>query len=94
MVLPLVTLVAVVYAQYLLVMRSSLLDEMGCDYLVTARAKGLRDDEVRRRHAVPNALLPTMTLVFINLGFCVVRRDRWSRRSSPGRAWAGCSTRR
>lgn len=69
MVLPLVTLVAVVYAQYLMVMRSSLLDEMGSDYLVTARAKGLRDSEVKRRHAVPNALLPTMTLVFINIGF-------------------------
>ena len=60
-----------VYAQYLLVMRSSLLDEMGQDYLTTARAKGLRDDQVRRRHAVPNALLPTVTLVFIHIGFVV-----------------------
>ncbi|MEV0094304.1 ABC transporter permease [Streptomyces sp. NPDC050738] len=68
MVLPVVTLVAVGYAQTLLVMRSSLLDEMGNDYLTTARAKGLRDDLVRRRHAVPNALLPTVTMVFINLG--------------------------
>ncbi|MGA5705885.1 ABC transporter substrate-binding protein [Streptomyces cellulosae] len=40
----------------------------GSDYLTTARAKGLRDDLVRRRHAVPNALLPTVTLIFINLG--------------------------
>lgn len=68
MVLPVITLVAVGYAQTLLVMRSSLLDEMGSDYLTTARAKGLRDDAVRRRHAVPNALLPTVTMVFINLG--------------------------
>ncbi|WP_406317836.1 ABC transporter permease [Streptosporangium sp. NBC_01639] len=71
LVLPCLTLVAVVYAQYLLVMRSSLLDEIGQDYVTTARAKGLRDDEVRRRHAVPNALLPTVTLVFINIGFVV-----------------------
>ncbi|TDD67952.1 ABC transporter permease [Jiangella aurantiaca] len=71
MVLPLVTLVAVVYAQYLMIMRSSLLDEMGSDYIVTARAKGLRDLIVRRRHAVPNALLPTVTLIFVNLGFVV-----------------------
>ncbi|MEU7003055.1 ABC transporter permease [Nonomuraea sp. NPDC046570] len=71
MVLPCLTLVAVVYAQYLLVMRSSLLDELGQDYVTTARAKGLRDDQVRRRHAVPNALLPTVTLVFINIGFVV-----------------------
>ncbi|MFD5097751.1 ABC transporter permease [Streptomyces albidochromogenes] len=68
MVLPVVTLVAVGYAQTLLVMRASLLDEMGSDYLTTARAKGLRDDLVRRHHAVPNALLPTVTMVFINLG--------------------------
>lgn len=69
MVLPEITLVAVGYAQTLLVMRSSLLDEMGSDYLTTARAKGLRDAVVRRHHAVPNALLPTVTMVFINLGF-------------------------
>ncbi len=53
MVLPVITMVAVVYAQYLMVMRSSLLEEMGADYLTTARAKGLREDLVRRRHAVP-----------------------------------------
>ncbi|MCX5143307.1 MULTISPECIES: ABC transporter permease [unclassified Streptomyces] len=71
MVLPVITLVAVGYAQTLLVMRSSLLDEMGSDYLTTARAKGLRDDVVRRRHAVPNAMLPTFTLMFVNLGHVV-----------------------
>ncbi|MDT6987807.1 ABC transporter permease [Streptomyces lusitanus] len=68
LVLPVVTLVAVEYGQTLLVTRSALLDEMGSDHLTTARAKGLRDDLVRRRHAVPNALLPTVTLIFINLG--------------------------
>ncbi|MFJ2605937.1 ABC transporter permease [Streptomyces sp. NPDC091279] len=68
LVLPVITLVAVEYGQTLLVTRSALLDEMGADYLTTARAKGLRDDLVRRRHAVPNALLPTVTLVFVNLG--------------------------
>ncbi|MEU0966847.1 ABC transporter permease [Streptomyces sp. NPDC005917] len=68
LVLPVLTLVAVEYGQTLLVTRSALLDEMGSDYLTTARAKGLRDDLVRRRHAVPNALLPTVTLVFVNLG--------------------------
>lgn len=71
MVLPCVTLIAVVYAQFLLVMRSSLIEETHADYLNTARAKGLRDDLVRRRHAVPNALLPTVTLIFLNLGLVV-----------------------
>jgi peptide/nickel transport system permease protein len=68
MVLPVTTMVAVIYAQYLMIMRSSLMDEKGADYLTTARAKGLRDSLVRRRHAVPNALLPTVTLLFLNLG--------------------------
>ena len=68
LVLPVATMVAVVYAQYLLVMRASLLEEMTSDYLTTARAKGLREDDVRRRHAVPNALLPTVTLIFLTVG--------------------------
>ena len=50
-------------------MRSSLLDTMREDYLVLARAKGLRDTLVRNRHAVPNALLPVVTLMAINFGF-------------------------
>ncbi|MEJ3657198.1 ABC transporter permease [Actinomycetes bacterium KLBMP 9759] len=71
LVLPCLTMVAVVYAQYLMVMRSSLLEEMTADYLTTARAKGLREDLVRRRHAVPNALLPTITIIFLQVGFVV-----------------------
>ena len=69
--LPAVTLAAVTYAQYLMVMRSSLLEEMNADYLTTARAKGLSDDQVRRRHAVPNALLPTVTIIFLHTGLLV-----------------------
>ena len=53
-----ITLTLAYLADYSLVMRSSLLDELGQDYLMTARAKGLRDLAVRRRHAVRNALLP------------------------------------
>ncbi|SFT38025.1 peptide/nickel transport system permease protein [Actinopolyspora lacussalsi subsp. righensis] len=71
LVLPCVTLVAVIYAQFMMVMRTSLLEEMGAEYLTTARAKGLREDLVRRRHAVPNALLPTVTLIFLHLGLVV-----------------------
>ena len=69
--LPVITLTLAYLAEYAMIMRSSLLDELGEDYLVTARAKGLRDVEVRRRHAVPNALLPTTTLAAINIGFVV-----------------------
>jgi peptide/nickel transport system permease protein len=69
--LPVATLTLGYLADFSLIMRSSLLDEMGQDYFTTARAKGLRDDLVRRRHGVPNALLPTTTLIALSLGFVV-----------------------
>ena len=68
LVLPCVTLVLVVFAQYQLIMRSSVVDELGSPYLLTARAKGLRDAEVRSKHAVPNALLPSVTVMFLQVG--------------------------
>jgi peptide/nickel transport system permease protein len=67
--LPALTLTLAYLGEYALIMRSSLLDTMGEDYLVLARAKGLRDALVRRRHAVPNALLPIVTLAAVNFGF-------------------------
>jgi peptide/nickel transport system permease protein len=68
LVLPCMTLVLVVFAQYVTIMRSSMVDELGNPYLLTARAKGLRDDDVRRKHAVPNALLPSVTVIFLQIG--------------------------
>jgi peptide/nickel transport system permease protein len=68
LVLPCLTLVLVVFAQYQMIMRSSMIDEIGSPYLLTARAKGLRDAEVRQKHAVPNALLPSVTLIFLQVG--------------------------
>jgi peptide/nickel transport system permease protein len=69
--LPVTTLTLAYLAEYSLVMRSSLIDELGSDYLLTARAKGLRDIDVRNRHAVPNAMLPSVTVIVLNLGFVV-----------------------
>lgn len=69
--LPVTTLTVIYLSEYSLIMRASLIDEMGQDYLQTARAKGLKEKMVRRHHAVPNAMLPTMTLIFLNLGFVV-----------------------
>jgi peptide/nickel transport system permease protein len=68
MVLPAVTLTLAYLGEYAIVMRSSLLDTMREDYLILARAKGLRDVMVRNRHAVPNALLPVVALMAINFG--------------------------
>ncbi|MEW1859968.1 ABC transporter permease [Streptomyces sp. NBC_00669] len=68
LVLPALTMILVVYAQYVTIMRSSIIEEKGSPYLLTARAKGLTDDAVRRRHALPNALLPSVTMIFMHLG--------------------------
>ena len=69
MVLPFVVLTVGYLGQYSIIMRSSMLDVIGDDFIATARAKGVRERDVLWRHAVPNALLPTMTLTFLSLGF-------------------------
>lgn len=69
MALPCATLAIAYIGEFALVMRSSILDVMREDYLTLARAKGLRDAQVRDRHAVRNALLPSTALIAINFGF-------------------------
>ncbi len=69
MLLPCATLTLAYIGEYMIVMRSSMLDTVREDYLQLARAKGLRDADVRRRHAVPNALLPVVSLGALNFGF-------------------------
>ncbi len=69
LVLPCLTLTLGYIGEFAIIMRSSLLEVMGEEFVQTARAKGVRDKDVRRRHAVPNALLPTFTLAFYSVGF-------------------------
>lgn len=69
--LPAVTLAVVQFAQYHVVMRAGVAAERGRPYLLLAEAVGLRDAQVRRRHAVPNALPPVLTLAMVNLGLVV-----------------------
>ncbi len=71
LVLPTITLVLAYLGSYALVMRTSMLETLGEDYLTVARAKGLRDVDVMRRHAVPNALLPSVSLIAISFGFVI-----------------------
>jgi len=51
------------------VMRSSLIDALGEDYVRTARAKGLSRGEVVRRHALRNALIPVLTIMGLQFSF-------------------------
>ena len=67
--LPALTLILGLIGEYALVARSSVMEVMNEDYVTTARAKGMREALVLRRHVVPNALLPVVTLSAINLGF-------------------------
>lgn len=69
LVLPAMTLALGYGASFMLVMRSSLLEIKEEDFIGVARAKGLTESSVRRRHAVPNAFLPTFTLIVLSLGF-------------------------
>jgi len=62
LVLPVVTLSVVSWAFLLRVTRSSMLDTLRQDYMTTARSKGLAERNVIRRHAVPNALIPVITV--------------------------------
>jgi peptide/nickel transport system permease protein len=69
--LPLATTSLGLIGQYAIVMRSSIVETLSEDYITTARAMGLRDGRVLRAHALPNALLPTVSLIAINLGYVV-----------------------
>lgn len=69
--LPALTLILALLGEYALIMRSSVIEVMNEDYVTTARAKGMREALVLRKHVVPNALLPVVTLAALNLGFIV-----------------------
>ena len=69
--LPLATVSLGLVGQYAIVMRSSIIETLSEDYVTTARGMGLREGRVLRAHALPNALLPTVTLIAINLGYVI-----------------------
>lgn len=71
MFLPTITFALILIGEYVLIMRSSLLEVMREDYMLTARAKGVSNRNLLFRHAMPNAMLPVVTLIAINLGFIV-----------------------
>ena len=71
MILPALTLVLTAYGSYTLVVRTSVLETLGEDYVLTARAKGLPVRRIVWRHAVRNALLPMVTLIALDFGYIV-----------------------
>ena len=69
--LPTLTLGLALLGEYMLIMRSSVLEVFGEDYILTARAKGLSTYRIIRHHALRNAMLPMVTLIALTLGFTV-----------------------
>jgi ABC-type dipeptide/oligopeptide/nickel transport system permease component len=69
--LPSLTLGLTLYGEYTLIVRSAMLETLGEDYILTARAKGLKPWAIVRKHALRNAMLPITTLVALSLGYIV-----------------------
>ncbi len=67
--LPLFVLTLLSFAGAMLLMRSSMLETLREDYILTARAKGLSEKVVRDKHAARNALLPMVTALALSLSF-------------------------
>jgi peptide/nickel transport system permease protein len=69
LVLPATAMTLMLLGQYFLIMRSSMVDVLTEDFITVKRATGLPWNRVVSRHAVPNALLPLVTLAAIQFGF-------------------------
>ncbi|MCI0634691.1 MAG: ABC transporter permease [Actinobacteria bacterium] len=69
LVLPFLVLTIAYLGEYAIIMRNALIDVRSDDFVQTARAKGVREKQVLWKHVVPNALLPTMTITLLSLGF-------------------------
>jgi peptide/nickel transport system permease protein len=68
LVLPAVTLTMFYLALYARLMRASVLEQFSMDYVVTARAKGLTESQIARRHVLRNAVLPVLTMAGVQVG--------------------------
>ncbi|MBX0329800.1 ABC transporter permease [Oscillochloris sp. ZM17-4] len=71
MMMPTLTLTIILLGEFMLIMRSSLLEVLSEDYILTAKAKGLSDWVILRDHAMRNAMLPMIALIALTLGFTV-----------------------
>jgi peptide/nickel transport system permease protein len=71
LILPALSLMLIQLGSYVLTMRSTLIDALGEDYTTLAKANGVPYRRVLWKHALRNALLPTTTLIGLQLGFLV-----------------------
>lgn len=71
LILPMITLGVGGYGGYFLYMRNNLIDVMTEDYILTARAKGLDENQVLYKHGLKNAMLPMVTIIAMTFGFLI-----------------------
>ncbi len=69
--LPMIALGIGGYGGYFLYMRNNLIDVMTEDYILTARAKGLDENQVLYKHGLKNAMLPMVTIIAMTFGFLI-----------------------
>lgn len=71
MILPCLTVALALSAVATRNLRASMIAELASDHVVAARAKGLPEDWIFRRHVVPNSIIPTVNLLAINIGWLI-----------------------
>jgi len=71
LVLPTIALGIGFTSAYMMVMRSSIVEVLSEDYILTAKAKGLNNFQILRDHALKNAMLPMITLLALSLAYTV-----------------------
>lgn len=71
MIMPVTTLALTLFAENALIVRSAMLETLGEDYILTARAKGVPRGRIIRSHALRNAMLPVVTMLAMSLGSIV-----------------------
>jgi len=71
LILPTITMAIVYTSEYILIMRSGVMEVLAEDYILTAKAKGLSTVRILRDHALKNAMLPMVTMIALTFGYTV-----------------------
>jgi peptide/nickel transport system permease protein len=71
LILPTITLTILYMSEYMLIMRSSVVEVLSEDFILTAKAKGMNAFQIFRDHALKNSMLPMVTIIALTLGYTV-----------------------
>jgi peptide/nickel transport system permease protein len=71
LILPTITMAIVYTSEFILIMRSGVMEVLAEDYILTAKAKGLSNIRVLRDHALKNAMLPMVTIIALTFGYTI-----------------------